>query len=69
MLYEIGLNESNVVVPVIEVLDDDDFHLARAHAKDVQMGGFRLGDLTFDWHFLPEREHKRRNYKYHLPFR
>lgn len=58
LLARIAQNRTNVVCPVIEVIDADDFGY---HASDViyERGGFTW-DLFFTWKAIPEEEKKRR---------
>ncbi|KAL5006875.1 hypothetical protein ScPMuIL_015681 [Solemya velum] len=64
----IGKNETTVVTPVIDIIDDTTFAFKYAAGKDTQVGGFTLA-LGFNWHVIPEHELARRNYQMHTPAR
>lgn len=71
LLSRIKENETNVLVPVIDVIDDDTFKYnfqPNTGIKSVYVGGFDWG-LIFNWHPIPERELKRIQYKSHVPVR
>ncbi|KAL3832577.1 hypothetical protein ACJMK2_024210 [Sinanodonta woodiana] len=68
LLDRIGRNYTNVVVPVIDVISDENFQIQYSAAKHVQAGGFEW-NLIFNWHYVPENERKRRNYLDYTPFR
>jgi len=59
LLDRIALNESNVVAPVIDVVDDKTMQYKFGSAKATNVGGFEW-NLQFNWHGIPEREMKRR---------
>ena len=64
-------DETNVLVPVIDVIDDNNFRYAYqpgGSAQNIYAGGFDWG-LIFNWHAIPERELKRLNYSSHAPVR
>ena len=61
-------NKTNVVVPVIDTINDETFTLNCQAAKHTQAGGHTWG-LIFTWHYPPEYERKRREYKDYLPMR
>jgi len=59
LLDRIAANESNVVAPVIDVIDDKTMQYKFGGAKATNVGGFDW-NLQFNWHGIPERETKRR---------
>ena len=59
LLDRIALNESNVIAPVIDVVDDKTMQYKFGSAKATNVGGFEW-NLQFNWHGIPEREMKRR---------
>ena len=59
LLDRIAANESNVVAPVIDVIDDKTMQYKFAEAKATNVGGFDW-NLQFNWHGIPEREMTRR---------
>jgi len=59
LLDRIAANWSNVVIPVIDVIDDKTMQYKFGDAKATNVGGFDWG-LQFNWHGIPEREMKRR---------
>lgn len=59
MLARIALDKSNVVTPVIDVLDDTTLHYQHSSASATSIGGFDW-NLQFNWHSIPEREKRRR---------
>jgi polypeptide N-acetylgalactosaminyltransferase len=60
LLDRIAENPTNVVCPVIDVINDSTFEFQfQKSAKSVQIGGFSWR-LKFRWNLTPEREHKRR---------
>jgi polypeptide N-acetylgalactosaminyltransferase len=59
LLDRIALNWSNVVTPVIDVIDDKTMQYKFGDAKATNVGGFDW-NLQFNWHGIPEREAKRR---------
>ena len=59
MLARIAANWSNVVTPVIDVIDDTTFRYQYSSAKATSIGGFDW-NLQFNWHAIPEREKRRR---------
>ena len=59
LLGRIAENYTNVVTPVIDVLDDDTLRYQYSSAKSTSVGGFDW-NLQFNWHSIPERERKRR---------
>jgi len=59
LLDRIAANQSNVVAPVIDVIDDKTMQYKFGGAKATNVGGFHW-NLQFDWHGIPEREMKRR---------
>ncbi|KAJ8314165.1 hypothetical protein KUTeg_008726 [Tegillarca granosa] len=68
LLYEIYLNKTTAVTPVIDVISDETFAFQFQPAKNTNVGGFDWS-LTFTWHGIPESERRRRNYKDYLPVR
>ncbi|VDP70891.1 unnamed protein product [Echinostoma caproni] len=58
LLDRIQIKQTNVVVPVIEVISDKDLRYHRANVNNIQVGGFDW-DLIFHWHAPPERDRKR----------
>lgn len=63
LLDPISENYTNVLTPLIDVIDDTTFQYVFGTASGISVGGFSW-DLQFNWHSLPERELKRR--KHHL---
>ncbi|XP_074658769.1 polypeptide N-acetylgalactosaminyltransferase 5-like isoform X2 [Tubulanus polymorphus] len=59
MLDRIAISKSNVVCPVIDVLDDDTLKFNYASAKHTSVGGFDW-NLQFNWHSIPDHEMRRR---------
>ena len=60
MLARIGANESNVVVPVIDVISDDNFkYVYHMGSNTIQVGGFDW-NMQYNWHPMPNREKRRR---------
>lgn len=59
LLEEIHKNESNVVTPVIDVIDHDNLRFVYGSAKGTSVGGFDWS-LTFNWHPIPHHERVRR---------
>ena len=59
LLGRIHQNWTNVVTPVIDVIDDDNLRYHFGSAKHTSIGGFDW-NLQFNWHPIPERERKRR---------
>lgn len=71
MLHRIKENYTNVLVPVIDVIDDSTFKyngLVGGGIRSVYVGGFDWG-LLFNWHAIPESELKRINYSNSHPVR
>lgn len=60
LLDRIGENKSNVVTPVIDVIEDDSFRYQYGSAKSTSIGGFDWS-LQFTWHGIPDVERQRRN--------
>ncbi|VDP83977.1 unnamed protein product [Echinostoma caproni] len=58
LLDRIKSSPTNVVTPVIEIINTEDFTMGVTRSKDVQVGGFSWG-LTFTWHVAPPRERNR----------
>ncbi len=63
LLDPISQNYTNVVTPIIDVIDDTTFKFNYGTASSLNVGGFDW-NLQFTWHALPEREQQRR--KHHL---
>lgn len=59
LLDRIASNESNVVCPVIDVIDDETLKYHHSSAKGTNIGGFDW-NMQFSWHAVPEYESKRR---------
>lgn len=59
LLGRIAENKTNVVTPVIDVIDDETLRYQYSGAKSTSIGGFDW-NLQFNWHAIPERERKRR---------
>ena len=55
----IAENRSNVVAPVIDVIDDKTMQYKFGNARATNIGGFDW-NLQFNWHGIPDRELKRR---------
>ncbi|XP_060584383.1 polypeptide N-acetylgalactosaminyltransferase 5-like [Ruditapes philippinarum] len=71
LLYRIKENYTNVLVPVIDVIDDSTFKyngVSGGGIRSVYVGGFDWG-LLFNWHPIPEKELKRIDSKAYLPVR
>ncbi|XP_045169871.2 polypeptide N-acetylgalactosaminyltransferase 5-like isoform X2 [Mercenaria mercenaria] len=71
LLHRIKENNTNVLVPVIDVIDDNTFRyngMSGGGIRSVFVGGFDWG-LLFNWHAIPEKELERINHKNHLPVR
>lgn len=56
------------MTPVIDTIDKVTFQYGFQAASATNVGGFDWS-LMFTWHFVPESELKRRQYKHHLPVR
>jgi polypeptide N-acetylgalactosaminyltransferase len=59
LLDRIAQNISNVVTPVIDVINDDTIQYQYSSAKSTSVGGFDW-NLQFNWHGIPDHEKKRR---------
>ena len=59
LLDRIAENRSNVVTPIIDVLDDNTLRYQYSSAAGTSIGGFDW-NLQFNWHSIPEREIRRR---------
>jgi len=71
LIARIKEDETNVLVPLIDVIDQETFsymHHSITRVSDIFVGGFDWG-LLFNWHQLPEREAKRIGNKLHVPVR
>lgn len=60
LLDRIAENPTNVVCPVIDLIDDKTFEFSYQTAKMLQVGGFDW-QLVFDWNVVPPEESKRKN--------
>lgn len=58
LLDRIATNPTNVVCPVIDVIDDSTLEFHFRDSTGVNVGGFDW-NLQFNWHAVPEREKKR----------
>lgn len=58
LLDRIARDPTNVVCPVIEVINDDTFQVRSSKPRDAQVGGFSWG-LIFNWHAIPSKERAR----------
>lgn len=54
LLDRIAENKSNVVTPVIDVVDDTTLQYKFGSARSTNLGGFDWS-LQFNWHAIPER--------------
>lgn len=68
LIDPIARNWSTVMTPVIDVIDKETFQYGFQAASANNVGGFDWS-LMFTWHFVPETEQKRRQYKHYLPVR
>lgn len=59
LLDRIAENKSNVVTPVIDVVDDTTLQYKFGSARSTNLGGFDWS-LQFNWHAIPERVLKNR---------
>ncbi|CAG5120831.1 unnamed protein product, partial [Candidula unifasciata] len=59
LLDRIAANETNVVCPVIDVIEDDTLKYQYSNARSTSIGGFDW-NMQFSWHAIPEYERKRR---------
>ena len=59
LLDRIATNQSNVVAPVIDVIDDKSMQYKFGNARATNVGGFDW-NLQFNWHAIPARETSRR---------
>lgn len=58
LLDRIAADPTNVVCPVIDVIDDSTLEFHFRDSTGVNVGGFDW-NLQFNWHAVPEREKKR----------
>ncbi|KAF5403250.1 Polypeptide N-acetylgalactosaminyltransferase [Paragonimus heterotremus] len=58
LLECINANHTSVISPVIDRINDDTFAYQPLMLNDLQVGGFDW-DLSFRWHFPPERDRNR----------
>ena len=61
LLDPIAKNNTFVVAPYIDVIDDTTFQYHYSASSALHVGGFDW-NLQFNWHPLPERERKRRQH-------
>ena len=59
LLDRIAENSTNVVTPVIDVINDKSLVYQYGTAKAINIGGFEW-NLQFNWHGIPQRELDRR---------
>ena len=59
LLDRIAANQSNVVAPVTDVIDDKTMQYKFGNARATNVGGFEW-NLQFNWHAIPAREMTRR---------
>lgn len=59
LLDRIAIDQTNVVCPVIDVIDDDTLKFQYASAKSTSIGGFDW-NMQFTWHAIPDYERQRR---------
>ena len=59
LLDRIAENKSNVVTPVIDVVDDETLRYQYGSAKTISVGGFDW-NMQFNWHAIPDKERIRR---------
>ncbi|XP_059171538.1 polypeptide N-acetylgalactosaminyltransferase 5-like [Physella acuta] len=59
LLDRIAINETIVVCPVIDVIEDDTLKYQYSSAKATSIGGFDW-NMQFSWHGIPEFERQRR---------
>jgi len=59
LLDRIARNSTNVVTPIIDVINDTTFQYH--HGPGIAVGGFDW-DLQFNWHGIPDHEKKRRSH-------
>lgn len=62
LLDPIYQNETFVVAPIIDVIDDQTFKYSSSPASSLSIGGFDW-NLQFNWQPIPERERKRRKHE------
>ncbi|XP_052246169.1 polypeptide N-acetylgalactosaminyltransferase 5-like [Dreissena polymorpha] len=68
LLDRIAENKTNVVCPVIDVIEDDTFKYQYGNARSTSIGGFDW-NLQFNWHAIPDYERQRRGNKDYMPVR
>lgn len=61
LLDRIARNSTNVVCPVIDIIEDHNLMFSFQSSLGLQVGGFDWS-LTFDWHMVPESEKGRKKY-------
>jgi len=61
LLDRIARNKTNVVCPVIDVIDDDTLEYHYRDSGGVNVGGFDW-NLQFNWHAVPDNEKKRHSH-------
>ena len=67
LVSRIAVNETNVAVPIIDIINDDTFEL-KFLPEVTSIGGFNW-ELIYTWHGVPEKEMQRNEYKKYLPIR
>ena len=58
-MNRIADSPTNVVTPVIDVVDDETLRYQFSSAKATSVGGFDW-NLQFNWHAIPDHEKRRR---------
>uniref|UniRef100_T1JB07 Polypeptide N-acetylgalactosaminyltransferase n=1 Tax=Strigamia maritima TaxID=126957 RepID=T1JB07_STRMM len=61
LLDRIARNNTTVVCPVIDVIDDESLEYHYRNSEGVNVGGFDW-NLQFNWHAIPDHEKKRREH-------
>jgi polypeptide N-acetylgalactosaminyltransferase len=61
LLDRIARDKTNVVCPVIDVINDDSLAISWQGPEGLQIGGFKW-ELTFMWVSMPQREKERKNH-------
>lgn len=59
LLNAIKADETNVVTPMIDIIDKQTFEYKYSTSTRVSVGGFDW-NMQFTWHGLPDREYKKR---------
>ena len=68
LVGRIAENQTNVLVPIIDTIDDETLKYGYQSGTSPYVGGFDWG-LLFNWHAVPDSEMKRNRYKKALPVR